>query len=466
LNYSASEPVTIAVIGSGFSGSMVAAHLLRSPASAPVQVLLIERGERFSRGAAYSTPEPLHLLNVPAGKMSAFPAEPEHFLHWAQARHPEITAASFVSRPLYGDYLEDILTQAAQSPPPGVTFKRIQGEAVALSLDETRTQANVVLEGGLNFQADRVVLALGNAMPQDPAIENPAFYDSPRYVGNPWDPKALHNLAPDAAVLMIGTGLTMVDKALELHASGHRGPVIALSRHGLVPAPHLPGLAPISPPFSFAEPLTARGMFREMRRAIASLEAGRNWRQVIDALRPQTQTLWQTLSVSEKQRFMRHLRPYWDIHRHRTAPQADATIQAMRDSGQLSVRKGRIITFEADGDDVVVKILPRGSRERESFRVSRVINCTGPKSAYGRISDPLVQHLLSQGLIQPDSLGLGLLSDPYGAMIDTARNVSDVLFTLGPPLKGLLWETTAVPEIRLQAEQLAQRLLKTALPTH
>lgn len=462
---------TIAIIGAGFSGSLVAYHLLKT-SPFPLKIKLIERGT-FGRGVAYSTPIACHLLNVPAGKISALPDEPQHFLNWLQARQTEYQAAlvgpiapdSFVPRTIYGDYINDLLNSAEQAA-KSVKLERVSAEAIAI--EDQESGAIIQLTQGEPIYADYIILALGNFPPRDPAVKDQQFYLSSRYVSYAWSPNALKEIDPQEAILLIGAGLTMVDLAMAIKERGHQGKLLVVSRHGLLPSAHRLGVTPYYKPNYRETPLpnTARGLLRKIRTEIALAQAARDdWHTVIDALRPETQQLWQQLDLGEKRRFLRHLRPYWEVHRHRIAPQVAQQLQILRDTNQLEVFAGRIISYQSVDNGVEVTIQAKGTTKQVSLTVQRVINCTGSECDYRKFQHPLIENLLSKGLIVPDELSLGLSANSVGALFNKDHEISTKFYTLGPPLKGQLWETTAVPEIRRQAQSLAQHLIAQVQPS-
>jgi uncharacterized NAD(P)/FAD-binding protein YdhS len=317
------------------------------------------------------------------------------------------------------------------------------------------------LADGRRIEADRAVLAIGNFPPSDPQVVDPTFYRDPRYIGTPWSAVALEGLERHVPVLLVGTGLTMFDLVAALEERGHDAPIHVLSRHGLLPQAHR--VAGSSEPWSFdraAIPPRIRPLMHELRAAARGVEAaGGDWHSVLDGLRPHVQAIWQSLPADERRRFLRHARPYWEIHRHRLAPEVLDVFQEARRAGRVTIHAGRLDGFDADADGVDVRIALRGGGTR-TLRVGRVINCTGPTSAYRQLQHPLVLDLFRRGLARPDPLHLGLDTAPDGALLDARGEPSDALFTIGPPRKGALWETTAVPELREQAAALAARLLR------
>jgi uncharacterized NAD(P)/FAD-binding protein YdhS/mannose-6-phosphate isomerase-like protein (cupin superfamily) len=460
---------TITIIGGGFSGTLVATQLMNQNfQDEELQIILIERASKFARGFAYSTNSPHHLLNVPASNMSAFPNEPDHFLKWAQNRDSSIQSQSFVPRMMYGEYLEYVLYNADQDKSKKVKFKRINDDAIRISVDDKVSKATVHLESGISLETDAVVLAVGNYPPKNLHIGETSFFASTRYVRDPWSQAAIKGIEEREDVLLIGTGLTMVDKAIELNFRKHKGKILALSRHGLIPHKHnlKAGVATIDPSI-FKNYKSLRELFNIIRKQLnLFITLGGDWRAYLDGLRPYIQTLWQDLSEKDRKQFFRHLRPYWDIHRHRTPEDASLILESMSNFGQLEIIAGRINSFEEINNSVKVTYRPRGSKELREIKVSKVINCTGSEQDFCQIEDPLIINLLQQGIIQSDSMSLGLKANKEGALICADGKASTIFSTLGPPLKGQLWETTAVPEIRLQAQKLAERLITNLKAVH
>lgn len=451
----------IAIIGGGFSGAMVAVHLLRHAVS-PLTIYLIERKPTIGPGVAYSTASECHLLNVPAGKMSAFPDEPDHFLNWLQSLPEQqdlwnFDASSFVTRRLYGQYIQVVLNDAATQARSGVQLEQIIDEAVAIQPQVN--QASVVLKGGRTLEVDRVVVAWGNFVPKHPHLGNSATYESWRYHASPWSIPNFTAFAADETVMVVGSGLTAIDVVARLHQQGHQGQIILVSRRGLLPQPHRPGSA--YPAFTTEQlPQRLSALMRHIRQEIefAALQ-GYDWRSVLDALRPVSQLLWQNLTLAEQRRFLRHLRPYWETHRHRIAPPIAQIIVTLQQTGQLQVHAGRIQSCQEDEAGINVMIQQRCSKLPIHLHIQHIINCTGSELNYDRLQHPLITHLFQIGLIQTDSLKLGLATAENGALIDAKGNASSWLYTLGCLRKGQLWETTAVPEIRQQAQTLAKLLL-------
>jgi uncharacterized NAD(P)/FAD-binding protein YdhS len=454
-----------AIIGAGFSGVLVAVQLLKQ-ARPPFTVVLVERlPQRLGRGVAYGTTLDCHLLNVPAGNMSAFPDDPENFLRWAKTQEQrllnppwvtEVGASSFLPRRAYGDYLVWLLGQAEHMAKPGVRLLRRVDEVTGIS--PARQGAKLTLASGECLHALRVVLAMGNFRPGDPLIGDGSFYRSPRYHNNPWTAQTLSAVSATRSCLLLGSGLTMVDWAIALGQNRYLGAIHSLSRRGLWPQAHRPGAGMACNLDWASSTPTAGGLLRKIRQAVNAVGIGQ-WRSVIDALRPHNQALWQSLPLAEKKRFLRHARPFWDCHRHRIAPVAAECLQTMLASGRLRRHVGRLVECREAGQGVEAIFRRRGSDRLEALNVEAVVNCTGSESDYRKLESLLVGDLLGQGMARPDALSLGLDTAPDGALINGAGQPSDWLYSLGPPQKGMLWETTAVPEIRRQAAALAKLLL-------
>jgi uncharacterized NAD(P)/FAD-binding protein YdhS len=468
----------VAIVGAGFSGAMVAAQLLRAAARAPagarpVHVALVAGATRVGRGTAYSTACDAHLLNVSAGRMSALPDEPEHFLRWARAQDASIETGTFVPRALYGAYIEHALleaeTEARERRPGCAVLERYASQATAIDPAGDGDAgppcaARVRLADGRTLHADRVVLAFGNFAPADPLTDaSDACRRTPRYVRDPWAPGALDAVGASDAVLLLGTGLTMIDVVLALASRAHRGALVAVSRRGMLPARHAD--APYAPRAleTDAQPLerTTRALLRRVLRHVHDAEAaGANWRAAIDGLRPITAAAWRGLDLRERRRFLRHVRPYWDACRHRAPPRTFDAIQREIARGRLRVMAGRLAGVrDADGAGVQVDVVPRGGASAQAFEVGWVVNCTGPELDIGRVEDPLIRGLVAAGHARPDPLRLGMDVSDDGVALGRDGRPVPWLFAAGPMRRPNLWEATAVPELREQAAALARTLL-------
>lgn len=433
----------VAIVGGGFSGVMQAVNLLRHTGA---RVTVIERA-RLARGAAYGTCNPEHLLNVRAAGMSAFPAEPRHFADWLAANGGG-DADSFAERRLYGRYIEELLAGAAATA--GDRLAIVEGEAVDIVAGEREM---VKLGDGRSVEADAVVLSIGNLAPDVPGIIAGARLAAGVYVADPWASDVATDLRDDETVLLIGTGLTAVDAALMLDAAGFRGRTIAISRRGLVPRAHAEPRPP-APPLAEAPAAMAASLLRSVREDSERL----GWRAAVDRLRPVTQQLWASASPEQRRRFLRHLRPWWDVHRHRIAPEIAAAIGGMEREGRLAFAAGRLISTEASRQGATVGWRRRASDAPDRLEVRRIVNCTGPEGDIARAREPLLANLLAAGRIRPEACRIGIDVDADLRALGADGRASDSLYAIGPMTRGALWEIVAVPDLRVQVDGLAQRL--------
>lgn len=442
----------IAVIGAGFSGTIAVLHLLRRlPADQPV--LLCERAPEFAKGVAYSTGESDHLLNVRATNMSALADEPAHFSDWLKRRNRleveglhETDAGLFASRGLYGQYLRSILDYAMRETASHAQL-RLMPDDVLDVIAGPKGGFDLVCAGGNRLEVAGVVLAVGNLPPE----ENP----NPRLCANPWGEKAWANLSGDLPVLIVGTGLTMVDLAISMRRRGFGGQIIAMSRGGLLPSRHKPAGTWPTPQLTLAEEQSLSLLMARLRDEVfAAAEQGVDWRAVIDSMRPITSSLWSRLPLTERRRFLRHARRYWDVHRHRMAPPHADLIEKMTKDGSLSVLAGRIRAFEDEEDAISVRYTPRGAASDEVLTVQRVIMASGLEHI-DRTRDPLMQRLLDRGVIRMDSQGLGLDVTDGLNVVRADGTVAERIWALGPIVRGVFWECVAVPDIRVQASHVA-----------
>jgi uncharacterized NAD(P)/FAD-binding protein YdhS len=405
---------------------------------------------------------------VPAENMGAFAEHVDDFQRWLKALEPEFgefAPHGFVPRIWYGTYLQSILAEAELEARAGVRLRRVVD--AAQSFEPGPEGLTIGLASGGRVRADQLVLAFGNLRAADPPLEVGTLAGRPTYLADAWDADAVRAIPADADVLLIGTGLTMVDWAFSLGRQGHRGTIHAVSRRGLLPRAHASAAAVVLGPGIDAAPATALGLSRAIRREIAAtVEAGGDWRSVVDALRPQTQALWAALPLVERRRFLRHARPYWDVHRHRAAPHVAALIAEMVQSGRLVVHAARLVSavdrpgrIGGPRPTAEVTIRERKSGAELVLTVERIVNAIGPGGDVRTSGEPFLESLLRSGIAQADPFGLGLQTAADGALIGADGTVSTRIFTLGSPRRADLWESTAVPELRVQAARLAERLV-------
>jgi uncharacterized NAD(P)/FAD-binding protein YdhS len=462
-----SQELTIAVVGGGASGTLAAVQLLRRAAETqlPLHIWLIDRDARHGLGQAYSTTHRGHLLNAAAAKMSALPGEPDHLLEWARTTGGmgPVTGQEFLPRQVYGNYLRDTLAHAELAAQPGGRLTRLCAEVTAIRPGAGRRAARLQLTGGrLDVDADIVILATGNTPARLP-FEAP---DSDRIIAEPWLPGALDDLlapAQDPAsqqVVIVGTGLTMLDLAIAITDARPGSRVHAVSRHGLLPRSH-----PADPPAA-ARPMwlpvvtRATGPIRlaelmwQVRSAITTSPG--SWPAVMESLRPHVPALWRRLPEQDKKVFLRSVSRYWEVHRHLMPPATAARITALRQTGRLTVHSGRVLSVLPEPDRLSV-LIDAGADTLE-LEAGWLVNAIGGTTDVAATASPLLRELFAAGLARPDSLRLGIDASPDGRVLTAAGQPSDFLYALGPPLRGLWYETTAIPEIGAQAAELAAQI--------
>ena len=422
----------VAIVGGGASGTILAVQL----AQRGVRSLLIDGSGRAGVGVAYSTTEPVHLLNVRAEGMSALAGEPGHFARCFETEGGD--RRGFAERRFFGRYLRGLLDEAVRQGLAKVEH------STAVGARRQDGGWRVEFADGRAVQAGALALAIGN---QEPEPLRVFAGGGPRFVNNPWGDAAraaIQELVETGApALLIGTGLTMVDLVLSLDAAGHQGKILALSRRGLIPRSHA-DFDPAPVDQGDVPSGSVRRLWRWLRRR--SAEVG--WRAAVDSLRPHSHPLWQSLDEDQQRRFLRHARPWWDVHRHRIAPEVGATIARMVADGRLEIIAGRIATVDAVPEGLTVGFRRRGKQDLHAESFAYAFNCTGPLHSIARSNDPLLRSLLDGGEIRPDRLGIGI-------EVDGTCRAGEHLWAMGPLTKGRYWEIIAVPDIREQAAQVA-----------
>ncbi len=455
---------SIAVIGAGLTGTLLSIELLRRvDARQRFHLFLFEKAPPFGRGVAYGTENPSHLLNVRAGEMSAYEDRPADFVTWLNSSasgdigplQRPVPPDAFVPRNLFGRYLQHALQGAVERAPWGHHFRPVGDEVI--DIVPGPADLAVRTRDGRQVPVERAVLCLGNLPPDRSELLG--------YIGDPWNGSATRDLDPAADVLIIGTGMTMVDTVLSLVERGHFGKIHAVSRRGLLPRVHSLERPTSGWRVEVKLPASTLGLLRAIRAEVARAgQRGQPWQDVFAALRPQTQGLWQRLSYGERQRFLRHLQPWWDVHRHRLPPQVAHQIAALQQTGQLQVSAATIAALHPRDDGIEAHLRPRAASAREVLYVDRVINCSGANTNYESCDLDVVRSLLARGDARCDVHRLGLDVDQRGALVDRYGRTSGRLFALGPVTRGTLWEITAVPEIRRQCISLAERLTAPHFP--
>jgi len=456
----------IVIVGGGFAGAACALHFLRDHPGIRADLTIVEPREILGSGLAYSTPAPEHRVNVAAARMSVFPEEPMHFDAWARgqgvATEDPVSEMPdgrlYPSRAVFGRYVAAMLG-AEIARAPGVTFRHVRDTARAIVPRGAAFQISV--GEGEELAADALVLAVSHTAPDLP----PPLRGCARVIANPWDVPALKTVPSHARVLIVGTGLTACDVVATLLAQGHRGPITALSRHGLLPRPRT--LLPVEAEgdFATAPERTALGFLRRIRRAVALAQAaGRPWENIVDALRQQAAIAWGALDWTERRRLLRHLRSFWDVHRFQSAPQIDAAIRTARARGILTVRAGSVVSAEDGPEGTAVRIRPRGASltGSESLLVDTVINCTGPGHRSVVATHPVLHFLAQAGALQADPAALGIWVDDQGRAIRADGQAWPNLFVAGPLARGTFGELMGLPQVNNQPRAVAAMLARLA----
>lgn len=448
----------LVICGGGASAVLLVRALQRS-GERPLDVTVVEPRTTAGVGLAYSTPSPSHLLNVPAGRMSADADDANGFVGWLLANAPETawSAKSFAPRHLYGAYLKSLLGSAIVDK-----HAAVQVRVVRASVDVIARGAQhwtLTLSDGKALAADEVVIATGNAPPRPWFSADAEAGD--RILNDPWNGGAKAEIARDANVALIGSGLTAVDISVELLDRGHRGQIRMVSRHGLLPRKHAPALVSagwLFPPFprSIAE-------LMHLTREEAHRTPGRDaWRTAIDALRPQLPAIWGALGDDDKARFLRHVRPFWEVHRHRMAPDVAARIESAMADERIVIQQGRLRAIEKAKDGAGLNIRLRTQGREISIAADVAINCTGPECDPTAARNPLIVDLLRSGFARPDPLHLGIDTDADNRVVAADGRVHESLYAVGPVARGRLWEVTAIPEIRHQTACLSRIISPSA----
>jgi uncharacterized NAD(P)/FAD-binding protein YdhS len=454
----------VAIVGGGAAGALAAVHLLREPRErGALEIDLIDRTGSFGAGVAYGTQDPLHLLNVPAVRMGAIAGHPEHFHEWLAGRGEPVAEEAFLPRGLYATYVRDLLA-GAERDARSARLRRHCGDVVSIVEHHGAAAAplELMLGDGERIEADRVILALGPLGAGDPIRVPPELRQSGVYVADPWAAGALEAARKDRSVLIVGTGLSMVDVALTL-GDEEGGPRIrAVSRHGLVPRRHRRDLTNvrrfhIPTETGTIEPIVA-AIFGQICRVSRQ---GDDWRDVIDSMRPVTPQLWKSLRTPEKERFLTEFQRLWDVHRFRMAPEVADRFEALQAAGRIQTEADSIVSVEPHGRRARVFLRTPGAHDLDAVEVDRVINCSGAGCDLRRQAPPVLAGLLAAGRARPDELGLGLDVAADGALLDAEGLPSERLFAVGALRKGVEWEAIGITEIRDHSGAVARRIVRT-----
>ena len=452
----------VLIIGGGLSGTMLAVQLLRQPGKR--QILVIEPRNELGRGEAYSAVELGHTLNGNAARMSVDPDNADDLTQWLtdyfgaggwpeSDQQPVPISELFPPRGIFGLYAQQRLAEAKAIS--ASTVEHIRAEVIDLQVDGAA--ALLTLDNGQQLRGAQAVLATG----MFPAARTPQTQSSGLNAAavDPWDVKAMRQIDPQSSVLIIGSGLTMVDAVVSLEQAGHRGPIEVFSRHGLLP--HVRRQPPSWVDFLGEDHRlrSPRQLLREVRRQCQlAVEQGIDWQAPLDTVRAHISRLWSQASAREKRQFVRHVRPWWESHHHRSPPLSAQLVARLHVEGRLRVQAASFKGLEASDNGVMIKLRYRGEQVVTQVSGAALINSSGIEYDWRRVAKPLPQQLLKRGLIKPGPLALGIAADTSGAVLDAQGQVSQRLFAMGPPLRGMWWESTAVTDVALQAKALAAKL--------
>lgn len=456
----------IGIIGGGFSGTLSAVHLIEK-AKTTFEIIIINEKGNFNKGIAYNPYSKKHILNVPTAKMSAYPAHPNHFLDWVMELEAfknldrDLVGNAFMPRYLYGEYLVQIWDKTIELAAQKGIKLTIENSVVS-ELIKNQDQIHIVLENGKSFELDECIIATGNIVPRNPKIKNEEFYKSSNYFQNPWGEASVQNISAELPVLIIGNGLTMVDTVLGLLENGYKNTIYSISPNGFNILPHRHGgMKYDALSKELNENMSLRELVSLVNKHIKKVRRfGVSAEPLIDSFRPFTQKIWQHLSDSEKHLFMSRLRHLWGVARHRIPLHIHDKLQQLRIDNQLVIKSGRLLNIEENGNKITVTYYDKKNHSEAKIDVSRVINCTGPETDLELVDKSFLKSALDQGLLIQDNLKLGIKADVNTfQLIDKTGKAHSNLYTLGSNLKGELWESTAVPELRGQAEALANLLI-------
>ena len=441
----------VVVVGSGFSAISTVCNLVELlPETASIAIVGDDPG--FGRGTAYRTELYLHRLNVPAGRMSLFPDRPNAFVEWLRERKRPLDAGDFASRQDYGLYIRDSLAALLRNRKGRCRVDFIKAKATGC-VERYASALGFLLDNGNEIAGRSIVLCLGVGNAQLPFdVSRLSVGARSHIIENPWRLSWLRRVGKIDTICILGSGLTMIDQVLALSAHGFMGKIVVLSRRGLVPLDHASRAKPVAEIDVGALPTRMSELLHVLRRK--SKDAG-DWRSVMDGLRPKTQALWSRLPELERRRFLRHALPWWNVHRHRVAPDVFRRFETMMQSGQVSVRAGYLQNVEEAGA-LALHYRPRGGSLAAWIEADWIVNCTGMERA-GIAHSPLLQEMQRKGLIKADPLRLGLTVDARSRVPGSSGNDA-VIYAVGALTAGQFWEITAVPDIRVQARNVAQAI--------
>lgn len=457
-------PLRFVVVGGGFTGIAFIIHAL-SHFKGPLAFDVIEPASELGRGHAYGTDDPAHRINVPVGRMSLYPEVRDHATRWLFAKgflpgdgsSTDALGHHYVARAHYGAYVQDTLKCALADAGPRVRFRHHRSEAKDVVLNNGGW--SVVLANGTAVTGDELILSFGHAAPVAPFPISATAAADERLIAHPWRSPTALPLDPSASVLLVGTGLTMADMVETLLARGHQGPITALSRHGLLPRPHGTFREGFQLPQEVL-PATARELLRLVRRSAREASAqAYDWQAAADALRFALPRLWPDLPKGEQRRVIRHLLPFWEVHRFRIAPQVHETLKKAIADRRLVVQKARMLGIDSEDGQLVATLRHKGKVERRSF--GGIVLCIGPDRNLNR--RPFTHNLLRSGIACLDDVELGLAVDALGRLIGRNGRANPAMRALGPLTRGTFGEMTGAPDIIRHVVRVAETMARERL---
>lgn len=437
---------TIAIVGGGISGTLTVLNCIKQ-SQKPLSIIWFDAQNNFCKGFAYSTSEDNHLLNVRANNMSIFVDQQNHFVNWLSQNHPHYNAKDFVPRKLFGEYAQATFDDLKNTNPL-VSIIQIPEEVISIE----KINNGFELKSQQSYLIQKLVLAFGNFLPAHPKSVSKEFILSGNYFQNAFHSHLIQQALTQKNITIIGSGLTMIDIVSSLSHHYYKGIINIISPHAYIPQPHhensLPSVLPFIEEDKKYSLLELLSLVNQQLKKVKT--EGLNPHSVIDVMRPYLQTIWVNFSLDEKKQFLRHLRHKWGVARHRAPSQSMTVFQELISNNKITIIKGRIFDIKT-GDNFWI-FYSNSQNTQQVLETDMIINCTGPESDYTKIKIPLIQQLLKNQIIAPDFIN-------YGIMVQKDGLISQNVYTIGPPLKGILWESTAVPEIRVQAHELATKII-------
>jgi uncharacterized NAD(P)/FAD-binding protein YdhS len=447
------EPLRLAIVGGGFTGAALAIHALGSTRR-PLSIDIIEPSAELGRGAAYRTTNTDHRINVPSDRMSLFSSDPTHFTRWLfdkkwlpDAESADSIGRFYVPRGAFAAYSEEVLAQAVQQSATSASLRHRRTRAMSLARESEGFRLE--LADGASLRVDRVAICTGH-VPAAPCRVREGAARHPRFIANPWTPDSLTALRRQDTVLIVGTGLTMVDVVATFARANHQGSITAISQRGLLPCEH-GKFVDSHHLFEGVRPTTALELLRLVRAEVRQDDGELDWQAIVDALRRRLPEVWAALPAPERIRAVRRLMPFWEVHRFRIAPQGAAAVARLKAQGALTVQRARAIEVDAYEESLLARLrLPDGTTADRAF--DSIILCSG---ASRNIRDnPMLADLVDRGLAQADDVSLGLKVDGLSRLIDAREATQPDLFAFGPITRGTFGEMTGAPDILRQIERV------------